>query len=64
MMQLPAIAVLGLWFLYQFAIAAQAASGATEVAWMAHVGGFIFGLTAMYLLGGRPQAPPDQYGSY
>jgi membrane associated rhomboid family serine protease len=59
MMQLPAIAVLGLWFLYQFAIGAQEATGATEVAWMAHVGGFVFGLAAIFLLGGRPQAPPS-----
>ena len=57
MIQLPAIAVLGLWFLYQFAIAAQEFTGATEVAWMAHVGGFVFGLVGIYLLGGRPQAP-------
>lgn len=59
MIQLPAIAVLGLWFLYQFAIAAQEFTGATEVAWMAHVGGFLFGLVAIYLLGGRPHAPPS-----
>jgi membrane associated rhomboid family serine protease len=66
MMQLPAIAVLGLWFVYQFAIGAQAASGATEVAWMAHVGGFVFGLIAIYVLGGRPQpaASPWQDGRY
>ena len=55
MMQLPAMAVLGLWFLYQFLIGAQAASGATEVAWMAHVGGFVFGLIGIFVLGGRPQ---------
>ena len=58
MMQLPALAVLGLWFLYQFVIGAQAATGSTEVAWMAHVGGFVFGLIGIYLLGGRPHHPP------
>jgi membrane associated rhomboid family serine protease len=56
--QMSAFAVLGLWFLYQFLIAAQETVGATGVAWMAHVGGFVFGLVAIYLLGGRPQPPP------
>jgi membrane associated rhomboid family serine protease len=59
LVQLPAVAVLGLWFLYQFAIAAQESTGATEVAWMAHVGGFVFGLIGIYLLGGRPHPPPQ-----
>jgi membrane associated rhomboid family serine protease len=57
--QMSAIAVLGLWFVYQFLIGAQElAARATEVAWMAHVGGFAFGALAIYLLGGRPHAPP------
>jgi membrane associated rhomboid family serine protease len=55
--QLSAFAVLGLWFLYQFLIGAQELTGATEVAWMAHVGGFVFGVVAMFILGGRPQRP-------
>jgi membrane associated rhomboid family serine protease len=54
--QMSALAVLGIWFLYQFLIAAQELSGATEVAWMAHVGGFVFGLAAILVLGGRPHA--------
>jgi membrane associated rhomboid family serine protease len=58
-MQLPALAVLGLWFLYQFAIGAQAATGSTEVAWMAHVGGFVFGFAGIFILGGRPHPPPN-----
>lgn len=56
-MQMSAWVVLVLWFLYQFLIAAQELSGATEVAWMAHVGGFVFGAVAIFLLGGRPQRP-------
>jgi membrane associated rhomboid family serine protease len=56
--QLQAIVVLGLWFLYQFLIATQEAAGATNVAWMAHVGGFVFGAIGIFLLGGRPQRPP------
>jgi membrane associated rhomboid family serine protease len=52
--QMSAWAVLGVWFLYQFVYAYQEATIATGVAWMAHVGGFVFGLAAIYLLGGRP----------
>ncbi|MDQ5816645.1 MAG: rhomboid family intramembrane serine protease [Actinomycetota bacterium] len=57
MTQMSAWAVLGLWFVYQFIIGAQAATEATSVAWMAHVGGFVFGVAAIYLLGGRPHRP-------
>ena len=57
MTQMSAWAVLGLWFVYQFIIGAQAATEATSVAWMAHVGGFAFGVAAIYLLGGRPHRP-------
>lgn len=56
--QMSALTVLGLWLLYQFLIGAQEANqGVTEVAWMAHVGGFLFGLVITFLLGGRPQRP-------
>ena len=55
--QMSAFAVLGIWFLYQFLIGAQEAIGANQVAWLAHVGGFAFGVVAIYLLGGRPHPP-------
>ena len=55
--QMSAWAVLGVWFVYQFFYAYQEATVATGVAWMAHVGGFVFGLVAIFLLGGRPQRP-------
>ncbi|MDQ4125358.1 MAG: rhomboid family intramembrane serine protease [Actinomycetota bacterium] len=55
--QLSAFAVLGMWFAYQFVYAYQEATVATGVAWMAHVGGFVFGLVAIFLLGGRPHRP-------
>ena len=55
--QLSAFVVLGLWFLYQFLIGAQELAGAGGVAWMAHVGGFVYGVIAIFLLGGRPQRP-------
>jgi rhomboid family protein len=57
MIELSAMVVLGIWFVYQIVLGAQEASGATSVAWMAHVGGFVFGVIAIYLLGGRPQQP-------
>ena len=55
--QMSALAVLLIWFAYQFIIAWQASAGVTQVAWMAHVGGFVFGLVAVFLLGGRPHPP-------
>jgi membrane associated rhomboid family serine protease len=59
--QMSAWAVLGVWFLYQFVYAYQEATIATGVAWMAHVGGFVFGLVAIYLLGGRPHQLQPQW---
>lgn len=50
--QMPALVVLGLWFVLQFFTAEG-----SNVAWMAHVGGFVFGTVAIFLLGGRPQRP-------
>jgi membrane associated rhomboid family serine protease len=58
--QMSALAVLGLWFLYQFLIGLQDASGGNSVAWLAHVGGFVFGVIAIFLLGGRPQRQRPQ----
>jgi membrane associated rhomboid family serine protease len=56
--RISAFAVLGLWFVYQFIYAYQEASEITTgVAWMAHVGGFVFGLVGIFLLGGRPHRP-------
>ena len=55
--ELSAFAVLGIWFVFQFLTGVQEVSGATSVAWMAHVGGFVFGVVAIYLLGGRPHRP-------
>ncbi len=50
---LPAVVVLGLWFVFQFvsgslALGMGAGGG---VAWWAHVGGFAFGLAAMAVFG-------------
>jgi membrane associated rhomboid family serine protease len=62
LIQMSALAVLGVWFLYQFFIGLAQSDSVTGVAWMAHVGGFVFGLIAIYLLGGRPhRASPLSY---
>ena len=58
--KMSAFVVLGLWFVYQFLIGGPDIAGVNDhsgVAWMAHVGGFLFGMVAIFLLGGRPQQP-------
>ncbi|HXI03671.1 MAG TPA: rhomboid family intramembrane serine protease [Candidatus Saccharimonadales bacterium] len=54
-MRLPAVFVLGIWFLYQVLLSFAAGSGG-GVAWFAHIGGFIAGvvLLAAFL----PRRPP------
>ena len=49
---IPAVVVLGLWFLLQF----LNAGAGTDVAWTAHVGGFICGMIAIKIL--PKQRPP------
>jgi membrane associated rhomboid family serine protease len=53
LMWLPAVVVLGLWFVLQFFSGALSLSyGASGgVAWWAHVGGFAFGFVFMGLFG-------------
>ena len=55
--QMSALTTLLIWFAYQFLIAWQDLNGVSSVAWMAHVGGFVFGVVAIFLLGGRPHRP-------
>lgn len=54
--RLSAWVVLGVWFVFQFFTGES-----SGVAWMAHVGGFVFGVVAIFLFGGRPQPPPGLY---
>ncbi|HEY3215829.1 MAG TPA: rhomboid family intramembrane serine protease [Candidatus Eisenbacteria bacterium] len=61
-MAIPAVLMLGLWFVYQFfsgALSLAWSAGGGGVAWWAHVGGFGFGVVAMGLLKGR-RRPPSQ----
>jgi membrane associated rhomboid family serine protease len=47
---LPALLVLGFWFLFQFLSAALTGGGSSGgVAWWAHIGGFAFGFAVMRL---------------
>ena len=62
--KMSAFVVLGLWFVYQFLIGGPDIAGVGDhsgVAWMAHVGGFVFGAIGIFLLGGRPHEPHDAY---
>ena len=57
LIEIPAIAVLGLWFLQQVIFGAIGLTDPTEsgggVAYFAHIGGFIFGLAAIHLFARR-----------
>jgi membrane associated rhomboid family serine protease len=55
-MALPALVVLGLWFVFQFlsaALALAAGGGGGGIAWWAHIGGFVFGMIAVRLFAYR-----------
>jgi rhomboid family protein len=56
---LPALLVLGLWFVYQFFSGALSLAwgggGGGGIAWWAHIGGFVFGIIAVKAL--APRAP-------
>jgi membrane associated rhomboid family serine protease len=54
--RLPAVAVLGIWFVSQFLIGAGQQLGGSGVAWMAHVGGFVAGAVLIWVFGGRRRA--------
>jgi membrane associated rhomboid family serine protease len=61
--ELPAIMLLGFWFLMQLfsagAIAATASTGGGGVAFMAHVAGFVFGTIAVFVF--RKKQRPDAW---
>jgi membrane associated rhomboid family serine protease len=64
--EIPAVIVLGLWFVIQFfngtaALASTTAASAGGVAWWAHVGGFLLGVL---LIGLFPRRGRQRYDSY
>jgi membrane associated rhomboid family serine protease len=63
-MSLPALLVLGLWFVFQFFSGTLALAGAVGggIAFWAHIGGFAFGALAMLVLGGRRAAGRSRAG--
>jgi rhomboid family protein len=58
--ELPAVLVLGLWFVLQFFVGVTSLGGPEGgVAYFAHIGGFVAGMALVGLLGGfRQQRPP------
>ena len=67
--EIPAVFVLGLWFLFQLfsgttAITSGVANNIEEggVAWWAHIGGFLLGIVLLYAL--RPQPRQPVYRQY
>jgi membrane associated rhomboid family serine protease len=70
-LELPAMAVLGLWFLQQvafgyFDLANPAGGGGGGVAYFAHIGGFAFGLLTIKLFANRQKdyTVPPKYPVY
>ena len=60
--ELPALLVLGLWFLFQLYDASQPIGGeGGGIAYFAHIGGFLFGLAMIKLFANREN---PNYGSY
>jgi rhomboid family protein len=65
LIELPAVVVLGLWFLLQLfqGVSGLGADVNSGVAFWAHVGGFVFGAVVafVFLRGRRRPAPPDAF---
>ena len=60
--ELPALLILGLWFLFQLYDASQPIGGESGgIAYFAHIGGFLFGMAVIKLFARREN---PNYGSY
>jgi membrane associated rhomboid family serine protease len=61
----PALILIGLWFVIQLlsglAAVGDAMGGAGGVAWFAHVGGFVTGLLLIFIFPKRQQRPTRLY---
>jgi membrane associated rhomboid family serine protease len=58
--EIPALLVLGGWFLLQVFDAGNAQPGAGGVAYFAHIGGFLFGLALIHAFAKRRKAAPPR----
>ncbi|HUP46183.1 MAG TPA: rhomboid family intramembrane serine protease [Thermoanaerobaculia bacterium] len=61
--QLPAVLILGLWFVLQLfsgvgSLGVRDAQDMGGVAYFAHIGGFVAGMLLIVLMGGKRRAPP------
>jgi membrane associated rhomboid family serine protease len=62
LVEIPALILLGIWFILQFLpavgqVATPEIGGGEGIAYFAHVGGFLFGLATIKLLAGRRRDP-------
>ncbi|MFO7840051.1 MAG: rhomboid family intramembrane serine protease [Desulfosalsimonadaceae bacterium] len=53
--EIPAFFFLGLWFFLQLLNAAASGGAMSGIAWWAHIGGFVFGVIALKMLGVLPE---------
>ena len=51
--RLPSVIVLGFWFLIQFINLSFISNESSNVAWLAHIGGFLFGLIYAFFFGDK-----------
>jgi membrane associated rhomboid family serine protease len=67
LIEIPAMLVLGIWFVQQLLFGALDLSdptGGGGVAYFAHIGGFVFGLLAIKVFAERVKAVPPRYPVY
>ncbi|MGZ4778585.1 MAG: rhomboid family intramembrane serine protease [Thermoanaerobaculia bacterium] len=65
--EIPAIVVLGLWFVLQLFVGVGSLGGQQDiggVAYFAHIGGFVFGMLLVLLLRGGRRTPPRTVSRY
>jgi membrane associated rhomboid family serine protease len=58
LIELPAMLVLGFWFVLQALQGVGSLEAETGVAWFAHIGGFVFGALVAFLFYRRRRAEP------
>jgi membrane associated rhomboid family serine protease len=63
LIEIPAVIMLGIWFVLQFLpaigqVGTPDVAGGGGVAYWAHVGGFVFGIAAIKLFARRPASDP------